>query len=68
MYTACPAAWTLLPFEKLLNRSRDPSGASFFLFGIFNPADKLVSGDRRQALPKTGSLLLFGQRIVQVGW
>jgi hypothetical protein len=37
------------------------------LFGVFNPTDKLVSGDRRQALPETSNLLCCSQCIFQVG-
>jgi len=66
MYAACPTAWALPPVEKLLYRSRDPPRAGLYLFGIFNPTNKLVSGDRRQALPKINNSLCSSQSIGQV--
>jgi hypothetical protein len=51
---ACPTAWPFLTFKKLIYGSANSPGTSPFLFCIFNPADELVSGDRRQIFPQAG--------------
>jgi len=66
MYAAWPTAWAFLPFEKLLYRSLDPPRSGLFLFGVFNPTNKLVPGDGRQALPKAGDIFCCSQCTAQV--
>lgn len=43
---AYPTAWAFLTFKKLLYSSIDRPCTSLFLFRIFNPTNKFVSGDR----------------------
>jgi len=52
MNAPSPATWALLTFEKFLYRSLDSPYTGLGLFGVLNPANKLVAGDRRQALPQ----------------
>jgi hypothetical protein len=66
MNAAYPTAWALLTFEKFFNRSFDPFFTSRFLFGVFNPTNKFVAGDRCQAFPDGANFFCFGQRADQV--
>jgi hypothetical protein len=61
-----PAARAFLALQKLLDSSPDAPCASLLLPGIFNPANELVSADRRQIFPKSGQFPGFSQGIVQI--
>ena len=52
MNTTRPAAGSLLPFQQLVTGSADTPFSGCGLFGVIDPADKLVSAERRQAFPK----------------
>jgi hypothetical protein len=52
MNATCPAARPLLSFEQFLTGSRDAPLAGCDLLGVINPADELVSAEKRQRFPQ----------------
>jgi hypothetical protein len=49
---ACPTAWPLLSVQEFVTGSRDAALACDWLLSVIDPADELVSAERRQAFPK----------------
>jgi len=54
--TTRPTAWPLFPFQKFVTSSLDPALTRRWLLRVIDPADELVSTERRQVLPKRKDL------------
>jgi hypothetical protein len=54
--TTHPAAWPLFSFQKFVTSSLDPALTRRWLLRVIDPADELVSTERRQVLPKRKDL------------
>jgi len=63
MSAARPTAWSALSVTKLFKRSSDAMLPGGVHLRIFNPADKLVAAQRRQALPQLTNTLFWYERF-----
>jgi len=63
-----PAAGPTLAFLELLLRSANAAFPGHLLLGIFDPADELVAGQRRDVLPGIECCGVCDQRLAQVRW
>src|SRR5947208_6880785 len=61
-----PAAGPTLAFLQLLLGPANAAFSGHFLLGILNPADELVSGQRRDVLPSIECRRVGDQRLAQV--
>jgi hypothetical protein len=61
-----PATGPLLPLQQLLDRPRDPPRPRRRLLRILDPADELVSPQRRQSLPKPKHLRVAPKRRLKI--
>jgi hypothetical protein len=63
-----PAAGPTLAFLQLLLGPANATFSGHLLFGILDPADELVSGQRRDVLPGIECRGVCAQRLAQVSW
>src|SRR5882757_10274982 len=63
-----PAARPTLAFLELLFGPANAAFPSHLLLGIFDPADELVAGQRRDVLPGIECRGVGDQRLAQVSW
>src|SRR5439155_26477533 len=68
MLAPWPAARPTLAFLKLLLGPANAAFAGHLLLGIFDPADELVAGQRRDVLPGSERRGVGDQRLAQVSW
>src|SRR5580704_2579709 len=61
-----PAAGATLAFLQLLLRPANAAFSGLLLLGILDPADELVAGQRRDALPSIECRGVGDQRLAQV--
>jgi hypothetical protein len=63
-----PAARPTLAFLKLLLGPENAAFPGLLLLGIFDPADELVAGQRRDVLPGIERRGVGDQRLAEVSW
>ena len=63
-----PAAGPALALLQLLLGPADPAFSGRLLFGVLDPADELVAGQRRDVLPGIESRGVGDQGLAQVAW
>src|SRR6266576_6955682 len=68
MLAPWPAAGPTLAFLQLLLGPANAALSGHLLLGIFDPADELVAGQRRDVLPGIQRRGVGGQRLAQVSW
>lgn len=68
MDTAQPAAWPAITFQQFFACSLDAARASFDLFGVFDPTDKLVARKRRNIFPERQHFCISKQSFPQITW
>jgi len=68
VFAPWPAAGPTLAFFQLLLGAADAACSGRLLLGIFDPADELVAGQRRDVLPGIECRGVGDQRLAQVSW
>jgi hypothetical protein len=63
-----PTTGPTLAFFKLLLGPANAAFSSFLLLGIFDPADELVAGQRRDVPPGSECDRVGDQTLAQVSW
>jgi hypothetical protein len=66
MLAARPATGPALAFFQFLLGPANATLPSHFLLGILDPADELVTGQRRDVFPRSERLRVADQRVTQV--
>jgi hypothetical protein len=68
MRAAGPAARPALSLHKPRARPLDPPAPCFRLFGILDPADPLITRERRNILPRGQRSRVGRQGLAQIIW
>jgi hypothetical protein len=68
MFATRPATRAALTLFEFLLGSTNPPLASYVLFGVFDPTDELVSGERRDVLPRVECRSVADQSGAQIRW